>query len=78
MLQEGTRNICAVGIRGVSQPSREVLHALVVFTAQFGAWVLAASSGHLPVNMQSSGSSDLYLLHVLQRLELAGECSCGS
>lgn len=47
MLQEGTRNICAVGIRGVSQPSREALHALVVFTAQFGAWVLAASSGHL-------------------------------
>lgn len=75
MSQERTRTICALGMRGVGQLSREALHALVVFPARFGPWVLAAArgtsaaAGEAPaVNAQSSGPRTFTCSRVLQQL----------
>lgn len=84
MSQERTRTICALGMRGVGQLSQEALHALVVFPARFGPWVLAAArgtsaaAGEPPaVNAQSSGPRTFTCSMSCSDWELAGECSCG-
>lgn len=76
MLQERTRSICGVGIRGVNVPSQEALHALVVFTAWLGPWVLAASSGHLGT-CRALGARAFTCSVSCSDWGLAGECSWG-